>query len=181
MRDKLSIEPLAAQIKLLLMDCDGVLTDGRIWLFEDGSEQKCFDVRDGLGLALFHRSVLRSGIISSRQSAVVGRRAIELGITFVRQGSADKLGTFHDLINEAGVSQNEVAYIGDDLNDIPLMQQAGLAFAVADATYETRAAAHYVTIAKGGRGAVREVVEIILKAQGRWSELVGERKGSAPQ
>ena len=154
------------------MDCDGVLTDGRLWLLEDGDEQKSFDTKDGLGIHLLHRAGLRSGIISGRKSSAVELRACQLGIEFVRQGDPDKLQAFEDVLRLAGVDENEVAFVGDDLNDIPVMQRSELAVAVANAVEETRSMAHYVTQAAGGRGAVREVVELILKAQGHWGDLV---------
>jgi 3-deoxy-D-manno-octulosonate 8-phosphate phosphatase (KDO 8-P phosphatase) len=168
-----SIEHRASHIKLLLMDCDGVLTDGRLWLTADGDEQKTFNTHDGLGLSLLHRAGLKSGIISGRNSKAVARRAGELGVEFVRQGDPDKIAAFEEVMKLAGVTEAEVAYVGDDLPDIPLMQRSELAVAVADAVAETRSVAHYVTRAKGGRGAVREVIEMILKSQGRWQELVG--------
>jgi 3-deoxy-D-manno-octulosonate 8-phosphate phosphatase (KDO 8-P phosphatase) len=172
MEDLTSIQRRASRIKLLLMDCDGVLTDGRLWLFEGGDEQKSFDTKDGLGLHLLHRAGLKSGIISGRTSSGVERRARQLAIEFVRQGDPDKIAAFEEVLGLAGVDENEVAFVGDDLNDIPLMQRSELAVAVADAVEETRSVAHYVTQAAGGRGAVREVIELILKAQGRWSDLV---------
>jgi len=154
------------------MDCDGVLTDGRLWLLEGGDEHKSFDTKDGLGLHLWHSAGLKSGIISGRRSSGVDRRARQLAIEFVRQGDPDKIQAFEDVVRLAGVDENEVAFVGDDLNDIPLMQRSELAVAVADAVEETRSVAHYVTRAAGGHGAVREVVELILKAQGRWNDLV---------
>jgi 3-deoxy-D-manno-octulosonate 8-phosphate phosphatase (KDO 8-P phosphatase) len=172
MDDLISIERRASRIKLLLMDCDGVLTDGRLWLTENGDEQKSFNTKDGLGLALLHRAGLQSGIISGRKSIAVERRAQELGIEFLRQGDEQKIAAFEEVLRLAGVNEDEVAFIGDDLSDIPLMQRSELAVAVADAVEEARAAAHYVTHAEGGRGAVREVVEIILKSQGRWNDLI---------
>jgi 3-deoxy-D-manno-octulosonate 8-phosphate phosphatase (KDO 8-P phosphatase) len=172
MDDLSQIERRASRIKLLLMDCDGVLTDGRIWLTEEGDDQKTFNTRDGLGLSLLHREGLRSGIISGRNSRAVTRRAQELGIEFVRQGDPDKVEAFQQILQQAGVDENEVAFIGDDLNDIPIMQRAELAVAVADAAVETLSVAHYVTQARGGQGAVREVIELILKSQGRWSDLI---------
>jgi 3-deoxy-D-manno-octulosonate 8-phosphate phosphatase (KDO 8-P phosphatase) len=170
MLDPSSIERRAAHIKLLLMDCDGVLTDGNVWLLESG-EQKSFNVRDGFGLALWHRAGLKSGIISGRSSTCVDRRAAELKIEFVRQGVEDKITSFQELVSEAAVEEREVAFVGDDLNDIPLMLRSEFAIAVADAAEETRAVAHYVTRAPGGFGAIREVVEIILKVQGRWADI----------
>ncbi|MGH9906871.1 MAG: KdsC family phosphatase, partial [Pyrinomonadaceae bacterium] len=145
-----STERRAAHIKLLLMDCDGVLTDGRLWLIEDGDERKSFSARDGLGLELWHRAGLKSGIISGRSSSAVDRRANELGVEYVRQGSQNKVQVFEELLKLADVEESEVAVIGDDLNDIPLMKRAELAVAVADAAEEARAVAHYVTKAKGG-------------------------------
>ena len=172
MDDLASIERRASRIKLLLMDCDGVLTDGRLWLTDDSDEQKSFNTHDGLGLALLHRAGLKSGIITGRSSRAVAQRALELGVEFVCQGNPDKTVAFEQVLQQAGVDENEVAFVGDDLPDIPLMNRAELAVAVADAVEETRSAAHYVTRAKGGRGAVREVIEIILKSQGRWHDLV---------
>ncbi|MGH9874770.1 MAG: KdsC family phosphatase [Pyrinomonadaceae bacterium] len=174
MDDLTSIERRAARIKLLLMDCDGVLTDGRLWLTEDGDEQKSFNTHDGLGLSLLHRAGLKSGIITGRSSKTVTRRAQELGIEFVHQGNSDKHAAFEQLLQQAEVTASEVAFVGDDLPDIPIMRRAELAVAVADAVEETRAAAHFVTRAKGGRGAVREVIELILKSQGRWNDLLDE-------
>lgn len=166
------IEKRAARIRLLLMDCDGVLTDGRITLLSDADEQKSFHTRDGHGLVLLHRAGLRSGIISGRTSSAVERRARDLGITFVRQGTHNKIVEFEEVLASAGVEESETAFIGDDVTDIPLMQRVELAVAVADAGEETRDAAHYVTQLPGGFGAVREVTELILKAQGRWAELM---------
>jgi 3-deoxy-D-manno-octulosonate 8-phosphate phosphatase (KDO 8-P phosphatase) len=172
MEDLSSIERRASRIKLLLMDCDGVLTDGRLWLFEDGSEQKSFNTKDGLGLELWRRAGLRSGIISGRTSQALARRARELGVEFLRQGNEQKLKAFEGVLAEAQIEESRVAFIGDDLSDIPLMRRCELGVAVADAVDETRHAAHYVTAAKGGQGAVRELVEFILRAQGLWGDLL---------
>jgi len=169
-----SLERRASRIKLLLMDCDGVLTDGRLWLTEDSDEQKSFNTHDGLGITLLHRAGLKSGIITARSSKTVARRAKELGMEFLRQGNSDKIAAFEQLLKQAGVEESEVAFVGDDLPDIPIMQRAELAVAVADAVAETRSVAHYVTRAKGGQGAVREVIELILKSQGRWRDLVAD-------
>ena len=166
------VQSRAARIKLFLMDCDGVLTDGRIWVLESGEDQKAFNTRDGLGLEIFHRAGLKSGVISGRVSSALDRRAQKLGMSYVRQGCVEKEQAFAEILADAGLTNAEVAFAGDDLNDIPLMRKSGLALAVADAAVETRAAAHYITQAHGGRGAVREMVELILKAQGRWDDLV---------
>lgn len=162
----------ASRIKILLMDCDGVLTDGRIWLLSEGGDQKAFNTRDGLGLELFHHAGFRSGIISGRSSSAAERRARELGMAFVYLGCSSKLMAFEQMLATAGVSSDEVAFIGDDLNDIPVMLRCGLGVAVADAVAEAIEKAHYVTRARGGRGAVREVVELILKEQNCWSQLM---------
>jgi 3-deoxy-D-manno-octulosonate 8-phosphate phosphatase (KDO 8-P phosphatase) len=167
-----TVEARVRRIKVLLMDCDGVLTDGRLWLTAEGGEQKTFHVRDGQGIALLHRAGLKSGIISGRASDAVERRAQELKITFVYQGAKDKIKTFEELLARAGVSEKECGYIGDDVADIPVMRRVAFAVAVADAVEETKAAAHYITTLPGGRGAVREVCELILKAQGYWDDLM---------
>jgi 3-deoxy-D-manno-octulosonate 8-phosphate phosphatase (KDO 8-P phosphatase) len=168
------LQSRAVRIKLFLMDCDGVLTDGRIWILENNDDQKMFHTRDGLGLELLHRAGLQSGIISGRESTAVTRRADRLGMKFVRQGCEEKEQAFAEIVAEARLTNAEVAFAGDDLNDIPLLLQSGLAIAVADAAHETREHAHYVTTARGGHGAVREAIELILKAQGRWDEVVRE-------
>jgi 3-deoxy-D-manno-octulosonate 8-phosphate phosphatase (KDO 8-P phosphatase) len=169
MSNPTSIQERAARIKLLLMDCDGVLTDGRIWVLEGGDDQKAFHTRDGLGLEVFHRAGLKSGVISGRISGAVERRARALGMAFIRLGCNDKVQAFEDILTEAGVTKRDIAFMGDDLNDIPVMLRSELAIAVADAAAETRARADYVTTAVGGHGAVREVIELILKAQDRWA------------
>jgi len=166
------VERRAADVRLLLLDCDGVLTDGRITPVVGGDELKSFHTHDGHGLVMLHRAGLRSGIISGRASRLVESRAADLGIKYVRQGALDKISVFESLLAEAATEPAHVAYVGDDVVDIPLMRRSRLAVAVADATPDTRDAAHYVTRLPGGRGAVREVCELILKAQGRWDELM---------
>ena len=166
------VDRRARRIKLLLMDCDGVLTDGRLELLENGDEQKTFHARDGQGISLFHRAGLKTGIISGRTSSAVERRAQDLGMSYVRQHAKDKIKALDEIMAEAGVSIDECAYIGDDLADIPVMLRVELAVAVADAVVETKQAAHYVTELRGGHGAVREVCDLILKAQGHWHELM---------
>jgi len=170
--DQPELQHRAARVKLLLMDCDGVLTDGRIWILENGEDQKAFHTRDGFGIELLHRAGLMSGIISGRISSALERRAQSLGVSFLWQGREDKRQAFADTLAQAGVTRDEVAFVGDDLTDLPLMVQCALAVTVADAAAEVKARAHYVTAANGGNGAVREVVELILKAQGRWDDVV---------
>jgi 3-deoxy-D-manno-octulosonate 8-phosphate phosphatase (KDO 8-P phosphatase) len=162
----------AGRIKLLLMDCDGVLTDGRLWLMADGDEQKAFHARDGQGISLCHHAGLKTGIITGRTSSAVERRAQDLKMSYVRQEAKDKIKALDEILALAGVSANECAFIGDDVADIPVMQRVALAIAVADAVPETKQAAHYVTELKGGHGAVREVCDLILKAQGKWDEVM---------
>lgn len=166
------VDRRARRIKLLLMDCDGVLTDGRLELLEGGDEQKTFHARDGQGISLVHRAGLKTGIISGRTSSAVVRRAQDLSMSYVRQQAKDKIATLEEIMAEAQASLHECAYIGDDLADIPVMLQVGLAVAVADAATETKQAAHFITEHNGGYGAVREVCDMILKAQGRWEELM---------
>jgi 3-deoxy-D-manno-octulosonate 8-phosphate phosphatase (KDO 8-P phosphatase) len=172
MEEREEVERRASGVRLLLLDCDGVLTDGRITPVEGGDELKSFHTRDGHGLVMLHRAGLRSGVISGRTSKLVEMRAADLGIAYVRQGALDKLKAFESLLAEAGVEPPHVAFVGDDVVDIPLMRRCGLGVAVADAGPDTRAAAHHVTALPGGFGAVREVCELILKAQGRWDELM---------
>ena len=174
MTDSSSVEQRARQIRLLLMDCDGVLTDGRIWIIDENEDQKAFHIRDGLGLELWHRAGLKSGIISGRSSTAVARRAKGLNISIVHLGQNDKLKAFEEILLETGVSKDEVAFIGDDLNDIPLMLNCGLAIAVSDASSETKVRAQYVTQASGGNGAVRETIELILKVQDKWEGLIAD-------
>lgn len=171
------LEHRAKRIKLLLMDCDGVLTDGRLTLLAHGDEQKTFHARDGQGISLCHRAGLRTGIISGRTSSAVERRAQDLKMSYVRQEAKDKIRALDEILAEASVSAEECAYVGDDVGDIPVMLRVGLAIAVADAVAETKEAAHYVTTLKGGHGAVREVADLILKAQARWEELMKRYRG----
>lgn len=162
----------AAKIKLLLMDCDGVLTDGRITLLPGGDEQKTFHVRDGHGIVLLHRAGVRTGIISGRTSSLVERRAKELGIEFVRQGTWNKVDDYQEILSEAKISPAETAFIGDDVTDIPLMLRVGFAVSVNDAVDELKNVSHFVTNHQGGFGAVRETSEIILQSQQKWTDLI---------
>ena len=160
------------RIEMLVLDVDGVLTDGRIVYSDRGEELKAFHVRDGSGLKFWVQLGKRVGIITGRNSAVVARRAAELGVAAVAQGAEDKREAFNQMLGEQGLAPAAVCCMGDDLPDLPLLGGCGVAVAVADACAEAKAAAHHVTSAPGGRGAVREVVEWILKAQGRWHEVV---------
>ncbi len=172
----------ARKIKLFLMDVDGTLTDGGICLISgtaaDGSapanvsEMKVFDAKDGQGLSLAHTMGIQTGFITGRRSPAVARRAEELKVTFVYLGQAKKMKAFEECMEKARVTEEEVAYMGDDLPDIPLAERAGLSISVADGADELKAICHYTTRRLAGRGAAREVIELILKAQGRWEEAV---------
>lgn len=159
-------------IRALICDVDGVLTDGSILLAEDGTEIKRFNSQDGAGIALFVRSGYQMAFLTGRVSGAAATRARELGVQHIRQGAGDKIPPYEDLRAAMGLSDAEICYIGDDLPDVPVMRRVGLAVAVADARPEVRAAAALVTQAPGGRGAVREVIELILKAQGKWADIV---------
>jgi 3-deoxy-D-manno-octulosonate 8-phosphate phosphatase (KDO 8-P phosphatase) len=157
------VEERAAEIKLLLMDCDGVLTDGSLYFSENGEEIKVFNVKDGQGIVNWQEKGFFTGIISGRSSKMVERRANELGITFVKQGSKDKIKDFAEILDKCGVNPSEAAYIGDDLPDIPLLKLVGLAVAVADADESLFEFAHLKTSKYGGCGAVRELIDHMLK------------------
>lgn len=167
------LEERCAGIQMLAVDVDGVLTDGRIIVDDNGVESKHFYVRDGLGFALWHKVGKASAIISGRRAAVVERRAAELKIGRVVQGIADKGEALRALLAETGTTANQVCYVGDDLIDLPALRAVGLACCPADAIDEVKATAHFTTRATGGSGVAREVVELILKAQGLWHVACG--------
>jgi 3-deoxy-D-manno-octulosonate 8-phosphate phosphatase (KDO 8-P phosphatase) len=166
----------ARKIRVLLMDVDGTMTSGTVCLqsFPDGSvaEMKMFDAHDGAGIKLAGIMGIRTGLITGRDSTATTRRARESSMEFVVQGQPKKLEAYKAILVRAGVSDEEVAYVGDDLPDLPLLERAGLAVAVANAVVEVKRAAHYITTVEGGKGAIREVVELILKSQGRWKKAV---------
>lgn len=162
----------ARALEWLLCDVDGVLTDGRIFVGRRRELVKAFDVRDGLGVKLAQRGGLTVGLLSSRRSPAVARRARELGITEVLQGRDDKAAAFADLLERRGLEARRVAYIGDDLPDLPVLLRCGLGFCPAAAAPEVRSVAHVVLERPGGRGAVRETVETILRARGDWADLL---------
>jgi 3-deoxy-D-manno-octulosonate 8-phosphate phosphatase (KDO 8-P phosphatase) len=169
---KPSIQERCRPVGLLIVDVDGVLTDGQIIYGDDGVEVKAFHVRDGTGLKLWQAAGKRAALITGRASRAVERRAAELGVGPVFQGAADKWPAYRHLLAAGGWRPEQVCYVGDDLPDLPVLEDCGLAVAVADACPEVRSAAHYVTRAAGGRGAVREVVEVILHCQGLWPGVV---------
>ena len=166
----------AAQIKIILMDVDGTMTDGSVTLLSqpDGSalEIKTFDAHDGQGLTLAHTAGLRTGCITGRESPALLRRAREMKMDFVYMKIALKMPAYEEILQKAGVPDSAVAFIGDDLPDIPLMRRVGLAVAVGDAVPEVKKVAHYTTKALAGRGAVREAIELILKSKGIFEELI---------
>lgn len=162
------VEPRAKHIRALILDVDGVLTDGRITYVSGGGESKTFHVRDGLGVQLLLAARIRVAIISGRASDIVERRARELGIDPVLQGAVDKVAAFDEILRALDLPESDVAYIGDDLPDVPILKRAGLSLAVADAVKEVRSTAHWVLRSGGGQGAVREACELILKARGAW-------------
>jgi 3-deoxy-D-manno-octulosonate 8-phosphate phosphatase (KDO 8-P phosphatase) len=165
----------ARKIRVLLMDVDGVLTAGQVYLMPqaDGTavEMKAFHSQDGAGLKLARDAGLRTGVISGRESAATTRRAQEVGMEFVFQGRGEKVPAYEEILRVAGVRDSEVAYIGDDLPDLPILERVGLAIAVANAVEEVRRAVHHVTRRRGGDAGVREAIEGILKAQGKWREV----------
>lgn len=164
-KQKLSDEVLqrARKIKLLLMDCDGVLTDGRLYFTESGETMKVFHVRDGQGLALWHKAGFRSGIITGRDSKkILETRATELGIHYIKARSQNKAKDFEDILQSENIFADEVAFIGDDVGDLTLLKKVGFAVAVADAVSELLPHVHYKTEAQGGFGAVRELIDLLL-------------------
>lgn len=168
----MGIETRAQNIKLLVLDVDGVLTDGHIIFGRDGELMKNFHSQDGLGIAIAHKAGMKTAIITGRESQIVQLRSTELKIMDVYQGSMNKVEAFCELLAKYSLGVEEVAYVGDDLIDLPVMVQVGLSCAVANAVPEVKEHAHFITTQRGGQGAVREVVEFILKAQGKWNDIV---------
>lgn len=166
----------AQRIRLVLMDVDGVLTDGRYFHVPNPQgglfEVKMFDSQDGIALQWLHRAGIRTGVISGRDAESTRERARSSHMVYCYMGNTEKLPVFREILADSGLSPEEIAYIGDDLTDAILMKRVGLAVAVANATPEVKAIAHYVTAAPGGSGAVREATELILDAQGRWEEIL---------
>ena len=179
MRSKIKIDfkelsGIAKKIKLLILDVDGVLTDGSIILDNEGNEFKAFHVRDGHGIKMLEKAGIRVAIITGRYSKVVERRAHELGITEVYQRCHIKSVAYENLIEKMGITDTEVAYIGDDIVDIPILRRVALPIAVADAAEEAKAESLFVTQNRGGRGAVREVCDLLLKSSDKWKEIMDE-------
>jgi 3-deoxy-D-manno-octulosonate 8-phosphate phosphatase (KDO 8-P phosphatase) len=166
----------ASQIKLLLMDVDGVLTDGKLYNVPDRDgkmvETKGFDSQDGIALQWLNWKDVKTGVVSGRVSPATEERARQVKMTYVYQGHIEKVPILEQILADAKISASEVAYMGDDLTDVVILRRVGLAIATANAREEVKRAAHYVTQAAGGRGAVREVAELLLKAQNRWKEIL---------
>ena len=162
----------ARRIQVILTDCDGVLTDGSLLYTTDGEAAKVFHIHDGLGFKLAQQAGLKTGIISGRQSAALELRARELQVHYLYHGNHAKLAAYEEIRAAEQLTDEQIAYVGDDLHDLPLLQRVGLAIAVADAVAEVKAAAHFTTTRCGGRGAFREAVELILQAQDKWDELL---------
>ncbi len=168
----MSLEQRCRPIQLILSDVDGVLTDGGIIFDNQGIEIKRFHVRDGIGVKLWQKAGYRFGLITYRSSNIVKMRVAELGIEIIRQGIDNKLTAMQAILADLRLTPDQVCYIGDDLPDLPVVRSVGFGVAVADACTELREAAHFVTTLPGGAGAIRETIELILKAQSRWEDLI---------
>lgn len=166
-----AVRQKAKKIRLLLLDVDGVLTDGRIIIDDRGAETKQFDVRDGQGIALLMRAGIQVGFITGRSSKVVEYRARELGVRIVYQGVESKADAYQEIQRETGFAEAQIAYVGDDVIDLPILHRVGLAVTVKDSWPELLPIVDFVTEKCGGRGAVREIAELLLRAQSRWVEL----------
>ena len=170
----------AAQIKVLLMDVDGTMTDGGVTLLSqaDGSalEIKTFDAHDGQGLTLAHTAGIRTGCITGRESPALLRRANEMKMEFIYMKQPMKIPAYEEIVRKAGVPESAVAYVGDDLPDLPVMRRVGLAIAVGNAVPEVKKAAHYATKALAGHGAIREAIELIIKSKGIWEEMIDKAR-----
>ncbi len=178
-RSEAEVKERAARIKLLILDVDGVLTDGGLILHADGQESKVFHVHDGHGIRLVQRAGIEVALLTGRSSQVVADRAKNLGIELVVQGSRNKLIDYEKILQQRRLDDQNVAYIADDLVDVPVLRRAGLAVAVADSTVHIRDYCHACTIRKGGNGAVREVCDFLLQAQGKWEEVTAPYFGDS--
>ena len=163
----------ARRVKLVLMDADGVLTDGKIIFFSGGNEAKMFDSKDGVGIRLAQRAGLKTGVISGRESEALLRRCEELGMDEIHQRVFEKLGAYEEILARLGLTDAECCFIGDDLVDAPLLKRVGLPIGVADGHPSLEPLLAYVTERAGGSGAVREAIDLVIRAQGKWDEVVG--------
>lgn len=169
---KVDIRNILRDIKVIALDVDGVLTRGDIYIGETGETQKRFDAKDGMGIACALRQGIGVSIVTGRKSFIVTRRASELGITDVRSGVVDKGAELEKIAKKFAVEEKNIAYMGDDLNDLPILAKAGFSCAPVDAAVEVRERVDYVACKKGGEGAVREIIELILKSQGKWNGII---------
>jgi 3-deoxy-D-manno-octulosonate 8-phosphate phosphatase (KDO 8-P phosphatase) len=169
---EMTLDDRAGRVQLLLFDVDGVLTDGTVLMHGDGSESKAFHIRDGAAVVWAQWSGLRVGLLSARSSTATTQRAAQLAIRLVVQGVPTKLAGYERILAEAGVADDAVAYMGDDLLDLPVLSRVGLSAAPADAAPEVRSRVHFVSPSAGGHGAVRELIEMILRAQRRWDDVL---------
>jgi 3-deoxy-D-manno-octulosonate 8-phosphate phosphatase (KDO 8-P phosphatase) len=160
------------QIEMILFDVDGVLCSGDISYLDNGAEIKTFDVQDGLGITMARLAGLKTGIITGRESVIVERRAKELKIDVISQGSFNKLEPYSDILRQFNLEDHQVCYMGDDLLDIPILNKVGFSVAVANAREDVKAVCDYITVSKGGRGAAREVIDLILKRQNKYKTLI---------
>lgn len=168
----MNIKEKAKKVKLLILDVDGVLTDGKIVLDETGKQLKFFDVQDGLGVVLLKRAGINTIILSARYSRTVSLRAKDMKVFKIYQNSEDKLRTYQKILKQLKLKDKDVCFIGDELIDIPVLKRAGFSVAVANAAVEAKKVCDYTTKRKGGKGAVREVIELILKSQGKWDKVI---------
>ena len=175
-----AVRKRAARIKVMLMDVDGTITDGSVALLSqpDGSalEIKTFDAHDGQGISLGRTAGLRMGVITGRESPALRRRMNELNVEFVYEKQAHKIAAYEEIVKKTGVREEEVAFLGDDLPDLTVMRRVGLAVAVGNAAPEVKHLAHYTTVRNGGKGAARELVELILKSKGIWDEMIDKAR-----
>ena len=173
----MTVEDRARRVRLMLFDVDGVLTDGVLMMHPDGSESKGFHIKDGAAIVWAQHAGLPVGFLSARSSGSTSHRAAQLAVRIVHQGVASKAASLDRILGDAGLTADAVSYMGDDLLDLPVLGRAGLSAAPADAAPEVRQAVHWVSRAPGGRGAAREMIELVLRAQGRWADVVAERSG----
>ncbi len=172
-----SVADRARRVRLMLFDVDGVLTDGVIVMHGDGSESKGFHIKDGAAIVWAQRAGVQVGLLSARSSGATTHRAAQLAVRVVQQGVTSKASAFDTILKSSGLAEDAVCYMGDDLLDLPVLERVGLSAAPADAAPEVRDRVHWVSAAAGGRGAARELIELVLRAQGRWDEIVGGLSG----
>ena len=175
----MTLQSKASRIRLLLFDVDGVLTDGAVVMHADGSESKGFHIRDGAAIVWAQRAGLTVGILSARSSGATAHRAAQLAIRIVAQGVPSKLAAYEKIVRDAKIDDSAVAYMGDDLLDLPVLARAGLSAAPSDAAAEVRGRVDFVSAVPGGRGAARELIELVLRAQKRWDEVLRQYAPSA--